>query len=98
MDQIDYDKFRILEFVQNKTVVTRGKMTSEGLGRFQHLNMKTLYKLVDDMVENGLLNKYKEYIAGRRGPNPMVYSLSPRGLQWLKEKRSENRKTMKALK
>lgn len=98
MDKTDYDKFRILKFMHKANMIKRSSLTREALGRFPHLNMKTLYALVDSMEADGYINHFFEHIPGRRGPTPKVYLVTLGGIAWLKKKRKETNQLIKKLK
>lgn len=97
MDKHEYDCVRLMEFLSQKKQITRANLTRQGLGRFPDFNMTTFYEMVDDLVEMGYLSIGRAYLPGRSGPKPSVYYVTPLGNTWLKQKRRETKKALKAL-
>lgn len=97
MKHKDYDKIRIMEFINKTGMLKRSKLTREGLARFSPMTMKEVYMSIDTLKAEGFIATSKERIPGRRGPSPIIYTVTVKGLTWLKGKRREVKKFLKEL-
>lgn len=97
MDKVNYDRYRILSFVHKASVITRAKLTSGSLARYQDMNMEIFKAIVDDLEGLGYMWHFYEHIPGRKGRAPKVYMVTAEGIAWIKQKDKETKKLLKKI-
>lgn len=96
MNTTDYNRFRLLEYIQKRKQVARGKLTREILWRLR-VDMPVYNSYIVWALSDGYLMVTTEHIPGKRGMPPKVYTVTPKGNKWLKDMRRQAKKELEGL-
>lgn len=98
MNKVDYNRFRLLDWIRERKQITRGNLTREGLGRFGNIDLPELNSYVGWALASDYLKVRTERIPGKRGIPPKVYTVTPKGKQWLKDMSKQAKRELEGLK
>lgn len=97
MTKKEIDQMRLIEFIHRSNGMMRSTLTSKGLSNFRQYKMDDFNKLVNSCSARGFLRRDTVH-TGKRGPDPVVYTVTTSGLKWAKQKRKENEKLLRRIK
>lgn len=96
MTKKEHNELRLLEFIHAKKGLTRTKLTRRGLDRFRGHTLEDLNNIVNSLIDDGRLYFHYWYTGGRGRPIKM-YTVTPKGLAWVKAKRREVKKMLRRI-
>lgn len=97
MNKVDYNRFRLLDWIRERKQITRGNLTREGLGRLK-VDMPELSSYLIWAETADYVDVRTEHIPGQRGKPPEVYTVTPKGEEWLSKMSKQAKRELEGLK